>query len=135
MSLREWSRSEPPVLVEEPRRRVGVPGTLRTAGLAGHLDAGGSQVRGFVSPRTRAEHYFRKFDGYGLSLSVLPLLTEWGIARVLIAETDTGTVYEYLLRDFERHGSVYDNEGDRQLVLSTEYAMAEHPDHADRVLA
>lgn len=111
-----------------------VPGTTRTAGIAGLLDVGNSQVRGFVSPRERAEHFFRKFDGYGLSLSVLDLLSEWGVVRVLIAETDTGTVWEYMTRDFEAHGSVYDNEGDRQLVLSTEYAVAVHYGHAEKLL-
>lgn len=55
---------------------------------------------GFMQERHSEKHRIRALDAYALSNRVLTRIRSFGCRRVLVAETDTGTVYEFHERQF-----------------------------------
>lgn len=55
---------------------------------------------GFVGFREHSSHYHRKKDAYVLSTRVVNALRREGVQLMLIAEEDTGTVYEWHISHF-----------------------------------
>lgn len=68
------------------------------------------------------EHFFRKFNGFGMSEEVYKLLLKQGVYEVVIVYKDEYrrvTQYHCFLPDFEYDGIVYLDQGeDKQFVLS-----------------
>ena len=87
---------------------VNHPGGGGLIGWIAHWNGEGSA---YLSPRTKEEHFFRKFEGYAVSESVLARhIFGNDIGTVFIAEDDTGTMYEYDASQFHS-GILLDYEG------------------------
>lgn len=67
-----------------------------------------------------SDHFFKKFNGYGISHSVLKMLKMFGISNIEFTKVETGDKYSYTLDKFTSSPSAisYDNDGDMQQVLS-----------------
>jgi hypothetical protein len=76
----------------------------------------------FYSRRNKAEHRYRKYDGYGLSESLIERLFGT-VADVYIDETDTDTLYQFTLSSFYRDGiPIEDMEDDPQRIVPVDWA-------------
>lgn len=62
-------------------------------GYIGHIPS--RECKGFVQFCERAKHFHRKEEAYMLADKVLAILRAKGAERIIIAEEDTGTVYEF----------------------------------------
>lgn len=93
---------DPPTISTTGRVLAPTPDEAKAAGKWGHVPE--RDCLGFVTQRDSHAHRIRKFDAYALSVSVLNTLTDLGVERVFIHETDTGDVYEFLLDDFTEWG-------------------------------
>jgi hypothetical protein len=74
--------------------------------------------------RRRPEHFFRKYNGFGLSTNIIFRLKELYIKKVIILyeKDDRTIVYRTNLSNFLEHGHRYKNlENDYQMILSLEY--------------
>lgn len=69
--------------------------------------------------RRTKETYFYKFEGFGLSFSVIELLEQYDIEKIeFLIE---GFVLETSLVQFYVHGENYIDKGDAQLILNKKY--------------
>ncbi|WP_304459691.1 hypothetical protein [Alicyclobacillus sendaiensis] len=74
----------------------------------------------YISRRSRQAHYYRKYGGYGVQLSILEQLSKDGVDFIVVEE-DTGAVYRTSVNTMWRHGiPVNDGYGD-QLILPDKY--------------
>lgn len=130
-TLFEYEDVAPPTLKETPRKEIPVPNPRMhgMAGIVGLLTRDDSLA--YVSRRTKEEHRFRKYDGYAVSDQILAFLSERDVATVLIAEMDTGAVFEYDMVSFTESGIRTDEEdGDPQTCVPVSMARREWPRHA-----
>ena len=93
---------------------------------------------GFVQFCDREKHYHRNEEAYMLSDKVLAYLRAKGCERILIAEEDTGTVYEFHERQFnedvpQRAKSKSEKDEDQSMVRVAEN-WGEYPNHAEHVM-
>ena len=70
--------------------------------------------RAYLSARTRTEHFYRKKAAYCLSTDLIHALDADGIDVVFIAESDTGTMFEYTTAQFLGPDSFPLNHDDHQ---------------------
>lgn len=86
----------------------------------GFIRANGETPPIYISFRKKAKHYFRKYDGYGISTNILRLLKDSNVNKIVIIEeresgerrkltTTANTFYEKGIR--------YNNKKDRQIIL------------------
>lgn len=93
---------------------------------------------GFVQFCTRAKHYHRNEEAYMLSDKVLTYLRAKGCAVILIAEEDTGTVYEFHETQWDesvpqRAKGKKEKDEAQSMVRVTEN-WGRYADHADYVM-
>lgn len=91
-------------------------------GMVGWFTEWNGQGMAYLSPRTREEHYFRKYEGYAISISILTVLSAREVQTVFIAEDDTETMYEFTMDSFRRGLTVTYEENDPQRVVPTDEA-------------
>ena len=77
-----------------------------------NLDRCRQDARSALLDRSHEEHYFRKYNGYAVSLQVLDALRSVRVDRVYIREKDNDRLLEYKLAEFLNDGIVvmYDPE-------------------------
>lgn len=128
MTLERYRDDGPPTFLQTPKTAIRAPdpqtgtaGELRTAAEGGGVF--------YVSERRRDKHFFRKYQGYGISKNILQRIWEQGIRRCLIVEPPRddhpeGRTYQYRLATFAdgEHRHTVDNEGDVQYIVPVEYA-------------
>lgn len=88
---------------------------LRGKGIIGYINY---ETKQFMTIRTR-EHFFHKFNGFGLSFSVIDLLEKEGIEEVVIEYE--GKFYKTTITKFSIHGDIWDDNGDKQLILNLKH--------------
>jgi len=93
---------------------------------------------GFVQFCEREKHYHRNEKAYMLSDKVLAYLRAKGVTRILIAETDTGTVYEFHEKQFntrvpQKAKGTNEKDEDQSLVRVSEY-WGKWEEYADHVM-
>lgn len=74
----------------------------------------------YITRRKRKEHYFRKYKGYGISVSILQYIKTKGVSNIiLIEENKKGErIYRTTRREFFKKGIRHtDKQADRQLIL------------------
>lgn len=96
------------------------------------------QAYGFVQFCTRKNHYHRNEEAYMLSDKILAYLRAKDCAVILIAEEDTGTVYEFHERQFDtavpqKAKGKREKDEDQTLVRVYEN-RGKYPDHAEHVM-
>ncbi len=93
---------------------------------------------GFVGFREHSSHYHRKKDAYVLSARVIDALRSAGVQTMLIAEEDTGTVYEWHISHFchemPKSGKSEREENERQLYAPIADTWGRFENHAADVL-
>lgn len=81
---------------------------------------GHTEGKTYVTIR-RPEHFFRKYNGFGMSTQLLKILKNHGVAWIWVRyEKTDGSTSNYLaaLEDFYAHGIPYtDRSVDTQLIL------------------
>lgn len=95
------------------------------------------RVYGYVQFCTRRDHFHRNEEGYALSEKVLRKLRTVGCRLVLIAEEDTGIVYEFHERQFREQVSKRNNpkhDEDPQRKVKVVNNRGKWHDHARHVL-
>lgn len=133
-TLDDFQRLDPPKVsagksIREPRHS-------KIAGKVGRDYARGQRV--YVSQRTPGYHFFAKFNGWGVSESILEKVREMDVKRVYIQERGESrrgrdNVYEYTIDQFinaERHWS---NGPDPQRVVPVSEAVEVWEGHAKRL--
>lgn len=73
----------------------------------------------YVSHRTR-EHIFRKFNGFGLSLSIIEYLYKNEIKYIIINFEDKQSFWTEL-KNFVMHGKEFNDAGDLQYILNMDF--------------
>ena len=93
---------------------------------------------GFVQFCDREPHYHRKMEGYALSDKVLVNIRSRGCKRILMAEEDTGDVYEFHESQFcnpmPKHAKGKDEKDEAQSYAKCEEAWGRFAGHAEYVL-
>lgn len=93
---------------------------------------------GFVQFCERQKHYHRNEQAYMLSDKVLAYLRAKGCKTILIAEDDTGTVYEFHISEFNEsvpQKAKGKNEKDEaQSMVRVSENWGQYADHADYVM-
>jgi hypothetical protein len=65
------------------------------------------------------DHFFKKFNGYGISNTVLKMLKAFNITQVELTKVETGDTYNYpVVKFYDKNAIQYNNDGDIQQVLS-----------------
>jgi len=90
----------------------------KTGNKVGYITEKGDK-KVYISERDE-DHYFRKYDGFGMSEAVLKSLKEQGIKDICIYYKPLNEVFKTTVEDFS-NCEVYENiEGDNQKVMSME---------------
>ena len=90
--------------------------------------SGSGQYRTFITERTPA-HFFRKYQGFGLSIKTLMVLEEhYHISRIIINYHGAQGKITYIsdIVDWYQHGICFQNTiapYDEQLILPTRYMI------------
>lgn len=66
----------------------------------------------------KSRHFFRKYNGYAISLSTLEELRDGGVTQIRVFEKDTNKVFICNLDEYFKFGIEYTDKNDEQLVLS-----------------
>lgn len=74
----------------------------------------------------KEKHFFRKYNGYGISKCVLDKLQEEGVTQIEITEKDTKSKYTCNLEDYLKQGKEFENKDDTQLVLNINHFNKEN---------
>lgn len=136
--VRDYADMRKPVLYkEEQLGPVPVPSKGRIyPGYVGHVTA--RRAYGFVGFRIHERHYHVNQEGYCLTLQVLRRMAAKGVRIVLIAEEDTGTVYEWHINDFDTEvpdkDKGPDEQDETQYSAQCETAAGVFEDHVDDVM-
>ncbi|MDX1699759.1 MAG: hypothetical protein R3250_04025 [Melioribacteraceae bacterium] len=71
----------------------------------------------------KPEHYFIKFNGFGISTQVLQALNGAEVKRIELTYKGTQgmQIWETTLKDFFEFGQQYNDKGDEQLVLNRKH--------------
>lgn len=124
-TLFDFEQAEKPTYTREIR----VPHPVDPDSIAGHVGRRGDDYC-FSTKRTRGVRengecqFFRKYEGYGLSDRVIHYLTDNGVSTVFIEETDTGTLLEFQLIDWQKLGFPVEYvENDPQHILPVSRAL------------
>ena len=93
------------------------------------------ECRAFVTSRDSDEHRLRALDAYAISDRALSMVEAFGIERIYIVETDTGTVYEFRASDYLTDGDPVPEEflmtaHDPQTYRRRDEALHRWRDHA-----
>jgi hypothetical protein len=93
---------------------------------------------GFVGFREHREHFHVKMGGYALSERVLRSIRTVGVQVMLIAEEDTGRVYEWHLsqwrNEMPQHGKSDDEKDEDQSYAEADEAWGVYDDHTQDVM-
>ena len=70
----------------------------------------------------KPEHFFKLFQGFGISTSVLEELICQDISDIVIVYLgEENRRFKSCVRDFYKKGNVYTHDHDRQFILATEH--------------
>lgn len=93
---------------------------------------------GFVGFREHRDHFHVKMGGYALSDRVLRSIRDAGVQLMLIAEEDTGRVYEWHLTQWQhempQHAKSEEEKDEDQTYAEAEEAWGVYDDHAADVM-
>ena len=82
------------------------------------------QIAGYVNfdtyytQKDSTKHLFKKFQGYGISETILSQLKDKGVRTIQILEVDTNKTYRIAVENFEKSKKSYTFEGDVQKFVS-----------------
>lgn len=83
-----------------------------------HLGILNMKTHTYTKGVDETKHYFKKFHGYGISLTVINALKAFNIEHVELIECRTGRVYKFKVSQFTSElVNKYDNVGDIQHVV------------------
>lgn len=66
----------------------------------------------------KKEHFFKKFSGFGLSISEISLIAKYGVREIVIRYLGSkeNIIYKYNIRNL-KDAPEYDDEGDFQKII------------------
>lgn len=83
----------------------------------------------YISYRNRKQHFFRKYNGYGISTQILKKLTNEGIKEIIIIENREDETRRKLTttpEEFYKNGTRYHyKQADYQIILPIRYWKGE----------
>lgn len=89
---------------------------------AGWITKVGNNIRAFVSPRDRAKHYFRIFEGWGISRALFTYLLKTVQVQEIHLKVGKSLTLTSQMRSWEEHCIPYHKEPyEPQIVLPEKY--------------
>lgn len=83
----------------------------------------------YITERNKTKHYFRKYEGYGMSTKILRLLKDSNVQNIIIIEETENEEKRKLtttVNTYYEHGQYHTyKEADHQLILNIKYFKTE----------